>query len=386
MERAVKKAIFFIAVCGATLLCACRGAGYTVFAPVPSFSGDILFSAKISGGRAQYAYDGMREIIDGIDEQVSLTDSDSDLSRFNNAVANERVEVGKYAYELFVLSLRYYELTGGAFNCAVSPLAELWHTDATSLGMYAPDIDGSHISPPLPTAQETAETAAYCRPDTVSAWEENGRYYLEKSDGRVKLDFGGIAKGYAVDKCVEVLERYSVASALIDISGNAYFYGRYIGGDGDWRVGIMSPRPRAAQTLSRGYVCAVSLDGDVSAVTSGDYMRYYIHDNDDGSAVYVPHILGADGVPIGVVSSGDGWKNDDEWVISATVTGESSAACDALSTAVCALGMEEGGALLQKLGYKGLIFTEKRYTIIGDIRLHDPDVYDGHKDYEYHEL
>lgn len=373
-------------MCGAILLCACRGAGYTVFTPVPSFSGDILFSAKISGGRAQYAYDGMREIIDGIDEQVSLTDSDSDIGRFNNAAANERVEVGKYAYELFVLSLEYYELTGGAFNCAVSPLAELWHTDAASLGKYAPDIDGSYVSPPLPSAKEAAEVAEYCRPDLVSATEENGKYYLEKSDARVKLDFGGIAKGYAVDKCVEVLERYNVSSALIDISGNAYFYGGYAGGDGDWHVGIAAPRPRAAQTLSRGYVCAISLDGDVSAVTSGDYMRYYIHDNADGGAVYVPHILGVNGAPIGVENCGDGWKNTDEWVISATVTGGSSAACDALSTAVCASGMEEGGRLLKKFGYKGLIFTEKRYTIIGDVRLYDTDVYDGYKEYEYHEL
>ncbi len=174
---------------------------------------------------------------------------------------------------------------------------------------------------------------------------------------------------------------------MIDISGNLYLYGDYVGsGAPYWRVGISDPRPRAGQTLSRGYVCAVSLGGGVGAVTSGDYMRYYIHDNADGEKVYIPHIIAADGMPIGVEYSDGKWMNGDEWVISATVITDSGALGDALSTAVAALGIDGGGRLLQNLSCKGLIFTEKRYTILGEIELYKPDTYDGFKAYSYYEL
>lgn len=361
----------------------CAATGYTVYPETAVFSDDIMFSAKIIGGRSGKAFERMTEVISNIDGQVSQTKPDSDVARVNAAGALEPVEVGEYTYELFNLALGYFALTDGAFNCAASPLSDLWHVDAASIAVYRPDADGTHISPELPTIEQVLQTLEFCDPRTVTASSENGKYYLTKSDGRTKLDFGGIAKGYAVDKCVGILDEYGISSALIDISGNAYFYGRYASGDGAWNVGIASPRPRAA--LFRGYVCAISVNGGTSAVTSGDYMRYYVHDSYDES-VYVTHIIGRDGVPIGVENNRGEWKNSDEWVISATVLGESSALCDALSTAVSALGIETGGRLLQKVGCKGLIFTEKRYTIIGDVALYKQDKYDGYCAYEYHEL
>ncbi len=363
----------------------CGAAGYTVFTETAAFSSDIGFTAKIMGGRAEYAHTRMTEIIADIDAQVSLTRPESDLCEFNAADANVKVEVGVHCYELFLLAREYGELTMGAFNAAAAPLVELWHLDAESIEKYRPNYDGTHVSPPLPSVSDVERVKAYCDIGLVTASTENGRYYLEKSDGRVKLDFGGIAKGYAIDKCVEALGEYEIASALLDISGNAYFYGDYIerGKKTDWHVGIVAPRPRAAETLTdRGYVCAVSVASNTSAVTSGDYMRYYIHDG-ASAAVYVPHIIGRDGVPIGVELSPDGeWVNADDYVISATVLGESSALSDALSTAVAALGAEEGARLLQKVGCKGLIFTEKRFTIVGGVELYKPDVYNGFEAFE----
>ncbi len=359
----------------------CSAVGYTVYRPTFAFSDDILFSARMLGGRVDYAYERMCEIISDVDGAVSLTRADSDLSRLNAAAAGERVEVSEYAYELFCLSRDYYELTDGAFNCAASPLGELWHTDAASLAEMERKADGERVYGSLPTAEEVASTLAYCNPESVAAEETDGKRYLTKSDARTALDFGGIAKGYAIDKCVEVLDEYGVSSALLDIAGNLYAYGDYaLNTDGLWNIGITAPRPRVAPT--RGLLCALSLSGGESAVTSGDYMRYYVCESGD-APVYVTHITGRDGEPIGVVADGDGWKNGEGFVVSATVLGESSAMCDALSTAVCVLGYEDGAALLQKVGYKGLIFTEKRYTIIGNVPLYKPDEYDGHKAYEY---
>lgn len=362
-------------------VCGCSASGYTVFRPTAVFSDDIMFSARMFGGRVDNAYERMCDIISAIDGEVSLTRADSDISRFNAAGANERVEVGEYAYELFCLSRDYYELTDGAFNCAVSPLAELWHTDAASLADMERNDDGERVFADLPTAAAVEQALEYCDPTAVVATEQDGKKYLTKTDARTKLDFGGIAKGYAVDKCVSVLTEYGVSSALLDIAGNLYTYGDYaVNADGLWNIGITSPRPRLAAT--RGILCALSLSANESAVTSGDYMRYYASET-GGKTLYVTHIIGRDGVPIGIASDGDGWRNTDGAVISATVIGDSSALCDALSTAVCVLGYEDGAALLEKVGYKGLIFTEKRYTIIGNVPLYKPDEYDGHKAYEY---
>ncbi len=368
----------FIAVLCAALsafaLCACAAAGYAEYSSV-AFSSDIIFTARIVGGRPKYAFDKMTKLIAEIDAQASLT-KDSDLAEFNRADVGERVEVGEHCYALFGLAMRYYELTSGAFNPALAPLGELWHVSADSI----PDT-GLGDGLVLPSLSDVNAVLENCDPNAVIA-EKNaadGRCYLVKKSP-VRLDFGGIAKGYAVDLCVRILDEYGVNSALLDISGNAYFYGGYVSNaqSDAWRVGVVSPRPRV-QSGERKYVCAVSVDGGNSAVTSGDYMRYYVNDG-----VYIPHIIGRDGVPIGVTFDGESWVNSGEPVISATVIGQSSAVCDALSTAVCALGLERGLELLKKLGYKGLIFTEKRYTIIGS-ELYRPDRYDGHLAYERYE-
>lgn len=369
-----------IAIATSLALGGCAAAGYTVFQDAEAFSDDILFSAKILGARADYAYKRMVSEINEINAQVSLTRADSDLSRFNNSGEGVRVQVGEHVYALINLATEYYTLTDGAFDCATAALCELWHISAQDIS------NGADMA--LPTQDDVRSVKEYCSLENIRTEYTNGKYYLTKTDGRVRLDFGGIAKGYAVDRCVSILDEYDISSALLDISGNAYFYGKYVDGgkQADWNVGVMSPRPRSGETLSREYVCAISLGGDVSAVTSGDYMRYYIHDGADGKKVYIPHILGANGVPIGVEYDGAQWNNSDEWVISATVIGESSAKCDALSTAVAALGYEKGAQLLRKVGYKGLIFTEKRFTIVGEVPLYDTDDYNGYKDYEYCEL
>ena len=360
-------------------LCGCSASGYTAFSEVYAFSDDILFSARILGGRAEYAHERMVKTIAEINAQASTTLQSGDLYKFNASSAGNKVQVGEHVYNLFTLGAEYFEKTNGAFNIAAAPLLSLWHIDALSLG-------GAVTS--LPSPQEVADALEYCNPALVTAEEADGKYYLTKLDGRVKLDFGGIAKGYAADRCVDILDSYDdIKSALIDISGNAYFYGNYVAGGRqlDWNVAVVSPRPRKA--IERGYVCAAVVGADNSAVTSGDYMRYNEFGEGDGK-IYVPHILGVDGVPIGLQWNDftGAWENADEFVISATVIGESSAVSDILSTAVSALGFEAGGALLKNSGYKGLIFTEKRFTIINGVKLYKPDEYDGFARYTYYEL
>ncbi len=82
----------------------------------------------------------------------------------------------------------------------------------------------------------------------------------------VKLDLGGYAKGYALDRAADILKQQGIHNALINIGGNVLALGTH--GDRPWRVGIQHPRkPGAMATLDLH-------DGEAIG-TSGDYQRYF---------------------------------------------------------------------------------------------------------------
>jgi thiamine biosynthesis lipoprotein len=82
----------------------------------------------------------------------------------------------------------------------------------------------------------------------------------------VQLDFGGYAKGYALDVALAYLRKQGVKNALINIGGNIIALGKH--GEKPWRVGIQHPRkPNAIATLD--------LESGWAIGTSGDYQRYF---------------------------------------------------------------------------------------------------------------
>jgi thiamine biosynthesis lipoprotein len=82
----------------------------------------------------------------------------------------------------------------------------------------------------------------------------------------VKLDLGGYAKGYALDRAAKYLRNQHVKNALINIGGNIIALGRH--GEKPWRVGIQHPR-------KPGPIATLDLDDGWAIGTSGDYQRYF---------------------------------------------------------------------------------------------------------------
>lgn len=82
----------------------------------------------------------------------------------------------------------------------------------------------------------------------------------------VKLDLGGYAKGYALDRAVAVLKQQGVHNALINIGGNVLALGQH--GSRAWRVGIQHPR-------KPGPLATLELRDGEAIGTSGDYQRYF---------------------------------------------------------------------------------------------------------------
>ncbi|HAJ55537.1 MAG TPA: FAD:protein FMN transferase, partial [Lactobacillus sp.] len=98
---------------------------------------------------------------------------------------------------------------------------------------------------------------------------KNNTAYLTKKG--MRLDFGGIAKGWVADKVRDVLRKDGVTAAIIDLGGNVVVMGHSpLGAKRDWHVGIQDP------TAARGTAVGTIPESDESIVTAGTYEQYLI--------------------------------------------------------------------------------------------------------------
>ena len=121
--------------------------------------------------------------------------------------------------------------------------------------------------------------------DIKTVLESVGYRHLISKDGQltkdvpgVRIDLGGIAKGYALMEAVKVLKAHRVTSAMIDAGGDIYVIGKNRGRP--WNVGIQDPR-------GRGIVGSVKVE-DLAVMGSGDYERFCIHDGRRDHHIFDP--------------------------------------------------------------------------------------------------
>ncbi|MCU0841626.1 MAG: FAD:protein FMN transferase [Thiobacillaceae bacterium] len=139
----------------------------------------------------------------------------------------------------------------GLFNPAIGNLVRLWGFHADQYQSRLPD----------PAAIDGLVRAA---PAMADIRVEAGR--AASRNPAARLDLGGYAKGYALDRAAEILRRAGIRDALVNIGGNVLALGRH--GDRPWRVGIQHPR-RA------GTLATLDLADGEAIGTSGDYQRYF---------------------------------------------------------------------------------------------------------------
>ncbi|HEX6829233.1 MAG TPA: FAD:protein FMN transferase [Burkholderiales bacterium] len=145
----------------------------------------------------------------------------------------------------------YSEKSGGSFNPAIGNLVRLW-------GFHAEEF-----APRRPDSKEIERLVA-AHPSLGDLSIAGGR--VASRNPAVRLDFGGYAKGLALDIAARRLRAAGATNALINIGGNVLAIGRR--GERPWRVGIQHPRrPSAIATLE--------LEDGEAIGTSGDYQRYF---------------------------------------------------------------------------------------------------------------
>ena len=220
-------------------------------------------------------------------------------------------------------ALHFAELTGGAFDPTVAPLVELYET--TFAETAAPP---AAAPPPAAAAVKAAMSRVGYRHIELDAH----RIAFGRPGMSVSLD--GIAKGYILDRVVEVVSGAGAAGVLVDGGGDISAGEGEVAGSG-WPVGVEHPR-------EPGSVLGVIEVRNQGVATSGDYMRAYTADRRHH------HIVDPrTGASPGHTSA-------------ATVVAPSAMDADALATAAMVLGPVHGLELLERLDEtEGLLVTRE---------------------------
>ena len=264
------------------------------------FSMNTVMQFQIWGRDSDIGYGRIITKLQDLESSWSATSADSVLWQLNNDNNLFQLDPGQAALldKAEKLSIR----TDGAFNPRMRLLSETW-------GFY----NEQHR---IPTQVEISNAMA------DPQW-----------------DLGGALKGYAGQKCAELLAELKIDRALLNLGGNVQTYGSKPDGS-PWKVGIQNPD-------GGDYLGIVSVTGTMAVVTSGDYQRYFEKDG-----VRYHHILDPEtGCPA------------DTGLRSVTVICEDGMTADALSTALFVMGLEKGSDFWRESNDFEAVFITEDGTI-----------------------
>lgn len=248
------------------------------------------------------------------------------LTRINAAFAAGETAQG--TPDISEMTRRAQEIearSGGRFNPAVGALVELWGFHTSEFPVRGP--------PP-----EAADIDALVQRHPSSMDIRIDGLQMSSDNPAVQLDFGGIAKGYAVDLACAMLREMGVNNAVVNAGGDLRTLGRH--GDRPWRIAVRDP--------AGGVIGGVDAAPDEAIFTSGNYERY----REDAQGRY-PHILDPrTGRPV-------------RGVASATVIADEGLLADAAATALIVAGPEQWPGVARALGLdKVLLITDSGEVLV----------------------
>ena len=260
-----------------TMLVGCKPAEATAERTI--FCMDTVMNLQIWGPQCQEAMDAVEEMLLELEKTWSVSNEASFLNALNRGEGKPDAQQQAFLDKASELHAR----TGGAFDPKLQKVVALW-------GFY----DKNYRVP------QTLELALALREE---AW-----------------DLGAVVKGYAGLLASQILKRYDVQRAVLNLGGNIQTYGQKADGSA-WSIGIQDP-------AGDGHVGVLSVSGTMAVVTSGDYQRYFV----ENDRLY-HHILDPEtGMPA------------DTGITSVTVVCADGTVADALSTALFVMGLEDAAA------------------------------------------
>ena len=261
---------------------------------------------------------GLKDAIDQrlgkINQSMSTWIKDSDISRFNSLKnTGQKIEISDDFLQVMIVAKALYRMTGGAWDGTVNPLVNLW-----GFGSTGPT---NTVPPPEVIIPLVADVGF----NHIQILESS---HLVKKKGSITLNLASIAKGYAVDKIAELVERQGIKNFLVEIGGEIYASGTRVDGQ-PWKIGINTPRP----DVPHDKVYKAITIRDKAFATSGDYRNFFEINGKRYSHIIDPRT----GYPV------------DNGVVSVSVIAESCTFADGLATALMVMGPEKGLALVNRL-------------------------------------
>jgi thiamine biosynthesis lipoprotein len=288
-------------------------------------------SVRLQQGGGDDVYRKIFERLREIDNVFNVNKDGTVFDSINREAGVRPVKAPDEALRVLGKALYFAKLSGGKFDPTIGPLVKLW-----GIGLGGESV---------PTRDDIDSALSLVNWQDVVIDDENGTVFLRKK-GMV-LDLGGIVKGYAADEALAIVMASGAGGVLIDLGGNIIVYGEKTGKQAGkpWRIGVQAP------LKERGEFIGILETAGGAVVTSGNYERYFEQDG-----VRYHHILSTEtGYPV------------ENGILSVTVTqnvpprnGNGGALdADALSTALFALGLDDGLSLIAKMDGAGAVFLLK---------------------------
>ncbi len=245
-------------------------------------------------------------ILESFNQRLSVYLPDSDLSRLNGS--EEPVRIGPATRDLLLLARHYTRISDGAFDPTAMPLIRLW------------GFSGGQPPAALPAQADI---------DNARQRTGIGRLDIGKDEARftapgMKIDLGGIAKGFAIDRCYEHIIGNTPLNAIFNLGGNIRCHGSATP-ERAWRIGVQNP------FTNGGTLGTLALESGMAVATSGNYERFITIDGKRYAHIIDPR----SGRPV-------------EGMAGVTVVSTTGTETDALSTALFVLGIEEAAGLLAR--------------------------------------
>ncbi len=271
-----------------------------------------VFLWHADGNRAEAALEAVFDEMDRINGLMSTYVEDSLISEINRKAADGWVEAGDELFELILRSLDISVLTLGAFDITYDSVGQ--HYDFRE-----------RRRPDAATIEDELSRIDYRFVKTSRT--DRSIHFARRG---VRINLGGIAKGYAVERGVHILREHGVKHGRVTAGGDTRLLGDRLGQP--WVVGVRDPNDEDEVTIR------IPLE-DEAISTSGDYERFFI---EDGTRYH--HILEP--------STGEPATG----VRSATIVGPDAVITDALSTSVFVMGVDQGLRLIGTLpDYEGIV-------------------------------
>lgn len=270
--------------------------------------------------------DAAYNYIDSLEAILSPTVEGSDIYKINHSNIGEAIKCSDITMYIMQVAELVYAESNGAYDPSVYPLVRAWNFSSDRYGLYTN----------IPSELELADALFKVGLSTSFSIDYNAKTITKLIDGAM-LDFGGVAKGFAVDNALALVD----GEALINLGGNVAGKGK------EYTIGIANPDREDRQRFTGNYMEKVSLPDNYCVATSGDYQRYYkVGDK------YYHHIINPKTGQCADTTGEDG-------VVSCSIIADNGALGDAVATAVIVLGKTEGIKLIEKLKLSAVIIDSE---------------------------